>query len=128
MSYQDKIEEEEAAKERIRRERLLRDQLREQIATKPDDQEGELPEIGDMSKSELSELSKRVLTDLMLNAKSETVRKQAASELLDRIEGKPLQRTQMTGNMSWQVVSAIPAPPNSIKQIEGEVIEDGGEG
>lgn len=51
---------------------------------------------------------------------SDSAKVQAAKELLDRKRGKPVQTTQVNQNVSYTIVSAIPAPPN----VKGHALRD----
>jgi hypothetical protein len=46
----------------------------------------------------------------------------AATALLDRAHGKPHQSTTIQGGMTFNLICAIPSPPNSVKTIEHEHI------
>lgn len=83
---------------------------------------------GEVRKGELREMATEVLAQLIQDMRSSPDAYRASEiiaackEALDRTEGKPVQTAHVSMNQSYTIISAIPAPPNSLT-IEGEVLD-----
>jgi len=62
------------------------------------------------------------LRRIMDSGKSDAAIVSAANAILDRAKGKPVQTTQVNKSVAYTIVSAIPAPPNSLTTIEADKI------